>query len=70
LNGSPGIRDITVGNNIDFNAGPGHDLVTGIGVPNIQDLSASLGAAGGNAARPARRPARGLATPRTTEPVK
>jgi kumamolisin len=31
-------RDITVGNNGKYDAGPGHDLVTGIGVPNVREL--------------------------------
>jgi kumamolisin len=42
LSGSTSFRDITSGNNGAFNAGPGHDLVTGIGVPNIKALAAAL----------------------------
>jgi kumamolisin len=42
LSGSPSFRDITSGNNGAFNAGPGHDLVTGIGVPNIKALATAL----------------------------
>lgn len=42
LLGSINFRDITSGNN-GFNAGPGFDLVTGIGVPNVQALAQTLG---------------------------
>src|SRR5689334_1446123 len=42
LSGSASFRDITTGNNGAFSAGPGHDLVTGIGVPNIKALAAAL----------------------------
>lgn len=42
LSGSASFRDITSGNNGAFSAGPGHDLVTGIGVPNIKALAAAL----------------------------
>jgi kumamolisin len=42
LNGTASFRDITVGNNGAFNAGPGYDLVTGIGVPNLKELADAL----------------------------
>ena len=42
LSGSASFRDITSGNNGAFSAGPGHDLVTGIGVPNIKALATAL----------------------------
>jgi kumamolisin len=35
-------RDITIGNNGGFNAGDGHDLVTGIGVPDVAALMKEL----------------------------
>jgi len=42
LIGSASFRDITDGNNGAFDAGPGHDMVTGIGVPNMKQLIAVL----------------------------
>jgi kumamolisin len=42
LSGSASFRDITSGNNGAFSAGPGHDLVTGIGVPNVKALATAL----------------------------
>jgi len=48
LLGSSNFRDITVGSNGPngfYNAGPGFDLCTGIGVPIINDLLETLGAA-------------------------
>lgn len=36
------IRDITEGDNGAFEAGPGHDLVTGLGVPDVTQLNAIL----------------------------
>jgi kumamolisin len=36
------IRDITVGDNIGFDAGPGYDLVTGRGVPVMNKMSPAL----------------------------
>jgi kumamolisin len=35
-------RDITQGSNGHYNAGPGHDMVTGIGVPNVKELVSKL----------------------------
>ncbi|HXO35846.1 MAG TPA: S53 family peptidase [Candidatus Acidoferrales bacterium] len=35
-------RDITTGSNGAFQAGPGYDMVTGIGVPNVRQLIQSL----------------------------
>jgi kumamolisin len=42
LKGSTCFRDITVGSNGTFQAGPGFDMVTGIGVPRIKNLRAEL----------------------------
>jgi kumamolisin len=42
LLGSASFRDIRAGSNGAFNAGPGYNMVTGIGVPNVKDLMASL----------------------------
>jgi len=39
---SGSFRDITTGNNGAFNAGTGHDLVTGIGVPDLKALTDEL----------------------------
>ena len=35
LNGTNSFRDVTGGNNGTYNAGPGYDLCTGLGVPNV-----------------------------------
>jgi kumamolisin len=35
-------RDITAGSNGSFTAGPGYDMVTGIGVPNVAELIKAL----------------------------
>ena len=44
--GTGNFRDITAGTNafggIGYNAGPGYDLATGIGVPNVQTLAQTL----------------------------
>ncbi len=42
LLGTPSFRDITSGNNGDYSAGPGYDLCTGIGVPNVALLIQAL----------------------------
>ncbi|MEI6233958.1 MAG: PKD domain-containing protein [Planctomycetota bacterium] len=42
LIGTAAFRDITVGSNGAYNAGPNYDLVTGIGVPNLANLLTSL----------------------------
>jgi kumamolisin len=42
LMGTPAFRDIKTGNNGAFQAGPGYDLVTGIGVPNVKELIRAL----------------------------
>ncbi len=50
----PGFRDITIGNNGAFAAGPGWDACTGLGVPVGDELLAALGnspAAGGGASQ-------------------
>jgi kumamolisin len=38
LMGSPCFRDIITGSNGAFDAGPGYDMVSGIGVPNVKEL--------------------------------
>jgi kumamolisin len=42
LLGTACFRDITAGSNGAFTAGPGYDLVTGIGVPNVAELIKAL----------------------------
>jgi kumamolisin len=42
LMGGPTFRDIKTGSNGAFAAGPGYDMVTGIGVPNIKELIRAL----------------------------
>jgi kumamolisin len=42
LNGSTSFRDIKAGSNGAYNAGPGYDLVTGVGVPNVKQLITAL----------------------------
>lgn len=42
LLGSACFRDITAGTNGAYNAGPGYDLVTGLGVPDIGELISAL----------------------------
>jgi kumamolisin len=43
LSGSANFRDVTDGSNGAFNAGRGYDMVTGLGVPNVKQLVATLG---------------------------
>jgi kumamolisin len=42
LMGSACFRDIQAGTNGEFSAGPGYDMVTGIGVPNVKELIRAL----------------------------
>jgi kumamolisin len=42
LLGTANFRDIVEGNNGAFDAAPGYDMVTGLGVPNIKQLIATL----------------------------
>jgi kumamolisin len=42
LMGTPCFRDIKTGSNGVFAAGPGYDMVTGIGVPNVKELILAL----------------------------
>jgi kumamolisin len=42
LAGTAAFRDITAGNNGDFAAGPGYDMVTGLGVPDVKSLVSAL----------------------------
>ena len=42
LIGTSAFTDITTGNNGVYNAGPGYDLCTGVGVPNVTNLLAAL----------------------------
>jgi kumamolisin len=34
----PGFRDITLGGNAVADAGPGYDMVTGLGTPDVDNL--------------------------------
>lgn len=43
LHGTSAFNDITVGNNGFYSAGPGYDLCTGLGSPNIANLASALG---------------------------
>ena len=36
--GRPGFRDIVLGGNAVSNAGPGYDMVTGLGTPDVTNL--------------------------------
>ena len=38
----PGFRDVTLGGNAVDTAGPGYDLVTGLGTPDIDNLVRNL----------------------------
>ena len=38
LIGTSSFRDIVTGSNGAFDAGPGYDMVTGVGVPNVKEL--------------------------------
>ena len=38
----PAYRDVTLGGNAVDNAGPGYDLVTGLGTPDIDNLAENL----------------------------
>ena len=42
LGGTPAFNDITSGTNGAYTAGPGHDLVTGLGTPNVAELLKAL----------------------------
>ncbi|HZP59689.1 MAG TPA: S53 family peptidase, partial [Opitutaceae bacterium] len=42
LHGTSAFNDITMGNNGAYSAGPGYDLCTGLGSPNIANLAAAL----------------------------
>jgi kumamolisin len=42
LAGSASFRDITSGSNGAFDAGPGYDMVTGLGVPNVKQFIQAL----------------------------
>ena len=42
LTGTANFRDITAGDNGGFTAGPGHDLVTGVGAPLLDTLLPTL----------------------------
>jgi kumamolisin len=43
LAGKAAFRDITNGTNGQYDAHPGYDLVTGLGVPNVKEVIAALG---------------------------
>ena len=38
----PAFRDITLGGNAVDDAGPGYDLVTGLGTPDVENLAQDL----------------------------
>ena len=38
----PGFRDVTLGGNAVDNAGPGYDLVTGLGTPDLDHLAQDI----------------------------
>jgi kumamolisin len=63
LMGSPCFRDIVDGSNGAYHAGPGYDMVTGIGVPSIKNLIAKLveAASIAAAAMPTRKPRKSAA---------
>jgi kumamolisin len=42
LMGTPAFRNITSGSNGAFHCGPGYDMVTGIGAPNVKELIARI----------------------------
>ena len=42
LLGTPSFRDVTQGSNGAYDAGPGYDMVTGLGVPNVAKLIQAL----------------------------
>jgi hypothetical protein len=42
LSGTACFRDITQGSNGAYEAGPGYDMVTGLGVPNVAKLIQAL----------------------------
>ncbi len=42
LNGKAAFNDITVGSNGHYQAGAGHDMVTGLGTPNVAELVQAL----------------------------
>jgi kumamolisin len=42
LMGTPSFRDVTSGSNGQYHAGQGYDMVTGIGVPNLEELVKAL----------------------------
>jgi kumamolisin len=42
LIGTACFRDIKTGSNGAFRAGPGYDMVTGLGVPNVRELIRAL----------------------------
>jgi kumamolisin len=42
LLGKTSFRDVTMGNNGAYDAGPGYDLLTGLGVPNLKELINAL----------------------------
>lgn len=50
LHGTSAFNDITSGNNGFYSAGPGYDLCTGLGSPNITNLASALGTVPGTPA--------------------
>jgi kumamolisin len=38
----PAFRDVTLGGNAVYSAGPGYDPVTGLGIPNVENLATNI----------------------------
>jgi len=50
---SPAYHDVTSGNNLHYNAGPGYDMASGIGSPDVNNIAHDLASSGsGNAPSP------------------
>ena len=50
---SPAFHDVTSGNNLHYNAGPGYDMASGIGSPNVNNIAHDLASSGsGNTPSP------------------
>jgi hypothetical protein len=44
---SPAFHDVTSGNNLHYNAGPGYDMASGIGSPDVNNIANDLASTGG-----------------------
>ena len=50
---SPAFHDVTSGNNLHYNAGPGYDMASGIGSPDVNNIAHDLASSGsGNTPSP------------------